>query len=304
MNILDLIKVEEKDKNESSHIAIIKNGKVRYYISKNKNGKDRIVNTLSSYSKKHYIFKILLKYIPIGLLVKFKIAKYMRLDLDPKISEYINIINKQNLNDNNINFNIIVGTYGKHQKIVIQYFDSNKELYYKIGNLNSKIQMEREINFLINNKQNYTNIIIPKYIANYTHENINILVTESFKGKKVEPILNEDIYNVFKEISNTQNQYERDGVIYSFSHGDFAPWNMKRDEQGIVVFDWEYCGMRFYGFDLIHFTYQVNTLLLNMSEEKAIRNAVIRAQDLDHLISRVNIEKLITMYRSESKKLY
>ena len=44
-----------------------------------------------------------------------------------------------------------------------------------------------------------------------------------FVGDKVEPILTQEIVEIYEELSKDK----KNGL--EFSHGDFAPWNLKRN---------------------------------------------------------------------------
>ena len=68
---------------------------------------------------------------------------------------------------------------------------------------------------------------------------------------KVEPELTEDIVRIYEELAGQKKVI--DGVECEFSHGDFAPWNIKKNGKQYTVFDWEHCGYRMKGFDLIHY---------------------------------------------------
>lgn len=75
----------------------------------------------------------------------------------------------------------------------------------------------------------------------------NIQITKEFVGDKVEPILTQEIVEIYEELSKDK----KNGL--EFSHGDFAPWNLKRNGDKYTLFDWEHCGYRMPGFDLMHY---------------------------------------------------
>lgn len=83
----------------------------------------------------------------------------------------------------------------------------------------------------------------------------NIQITKEFVGDKVEPILTQEIVEIYKELSKDK----KNGL--EFSHGDFAPWNLKRNGDKYTLFDWEHCGYRMPGFDLMHYATIVQKVL-------------------------------------------
>ena len=95
----------------------------------------------------------------------------------------------------------------------------------------------------------------------------NILITKEFVGEKVEPELTEDIVRIYKEIAG--NKKVVDDVKYEFSHGDFAPWNIKKNGNQYTVFDWEHCGYRVEGFDLMHYATIVEMVVRGKTIEEA-----------------------------------
>ena len=74
-------------------------------------------------------------------------------------------------------------------------------------------------------------------------------------GDKVHPVLNEDIIEIYREVSGDKKNN------LDFSHGDFAPWNLKRHNGRYTLFDWEHCDYRMQGFDLMHFVVVAEAVL-------------------------------------------
>lgn len=67
-------------------------------------------------------------------------------------------------------------------------------------------------------------------------------------------------------------------------HGDFAPWNIKRSESGLIAFDWEYGVLKgLFGLDLAFFCLQTMALVRDSDPEKAGR---IAADTLVEVVSR------------------
>lgn len=55
----------------------------------------------------------------------------------------------------------------------------------------------------------------------------------------------------------------KDGL--EFSHGDFAPWNLKKNGDRYTLFDWEHCGYRMPGFDLMHYA-EIIEVVINQKD--------------------------------------
>ena len=153
---------------------------------------------------------------------------------------------------------MIVGTYDKKQKIVLQCFNASENAdFIKIGNAATEKEMNTEISFL-QQKRVYSTFDIPQLLGSISRADgatFNIQITKEFVGDKVEPILTQEIVEIYKELSKDK----KNGL--EFSHGDFAPWNLKRNGDQYTLFDWEHCGYRMPGFDLMHYATIVKKVL-------------------------------------------
>ncbi|MGH4119458.1 phosphotransferase family protein [Clostridium sp.] len=303
MGILDLL--EEQicgSKDKWTHIAILNKGKVRYYIARDSSAKKNLVKTLSSYSVKHNLFSNLINLVPICVLSKVNKANFVKLNLDKRIENFIN----KNVIKNKYSYNVIIGTYGEHQKIVIQLFNETGIRYCKIGNENTAKQMNAEIEFLkCSNLKEFKTLELPTYVNSYRIDGINMLITKEFNGEKVYPNLNGAIYELFKEvISIKRSIVNKNGSTMTFSHGDFAPWNMRKEGKKIIIFDWEYCGMRFYGFDIIHYSYEIQKLLNGKDHCDALEIAIKEAKKKDENLRHITDDKLTELYEEEYKKTF
>ena len=105
------------------------------------------------------------------------------------------------------------------------------------------------------------------------------------------PILTKEIVQICREISESSLMME--GKEYTFSHGDFAPWNLKKNEENYVVFDWEHCGMRMRWFDLMHYVVICKEKLYGKEFSKAFNEGIIEIQKFikDFSIDRWDFEK-------------
>ena len=107
-------------------------------------------------------------------------------------------------------------------------------------------------------RDRYSTFDIPQLLGSISRADgatFNIQITKEFVGDKVEPILTQEIVEIYEELSKDK----KNGL--EFSHGDFAPWNLKRNGDKYTLFDWEHCGYRMPGFDLMHYATIVQKVL-------------------------------------------
>lgn len=291
------INYKKVQKNLATHFTICNKDKVRYFVSLN-NGKSRLVKNISPYSRKLSILMKIIILIPFKILEIFKIGYFVNLELCNEVEEFI-----KKTSYGNSNWNIIIGTYDRKQKIVIQLWESKYSYskYYKIGNKYSNKEMLSEIKFLKENNT-YKTFDIPKILNSQMIQDsykFNIQLTEEFLGDKVQPNITDDIYIIFKELINSKEIEYINGIPYGFSHGDFTPWNMRKRDSKYILFDWEHCGIRFYGFDIIHYSFNVEYRLKKKTKEEAIINAVEEVKKKESLLRNINSKQLIDLYFNE-----
>lgn len=298
LNILeDVIKYKRVKRNSATHFVLCNREKIRYFICLNQ-GKNRLTRNLSTYSIKLTLLMKLIKVLPFRILEKCKLGYFAEVEICKEVQTFINNTYKLDYL-----YNIIVGTYDKKQKIVIQLYSLNnkKSIYYKIGNEFSDKQMKAEINFLSNNfkyKCFYIPTIIDSQIISDKFD-FNIQITEEFNGTKVKPKLTKEIYNIFRELSTKDEIKIIDNIPYTFSHGDFAPWNIRKDNKKYILFDWEHCGVRFYGFDLIHFVFNIEYRLRGNNKENSIDIAINKCKEFDAILKEISSDKLKQLYLGE-----
>lgn len=257
---------------EATHFALYNGEKIRYLISL-QNGKKYLSKNISSYSTKLTLLMRLLNLLPFVLLEKLKMGQFIRARLHPKIEEKLQ-------NSNSVQWNMIVGTYDEKQKVVLQDFTGKKDevTFIKVGNRATSKEMQAEINFLTT-KHEYRFFSVPEIIGYQLmgkESQFNMQVTREFIGTKVTPGINGDIIKIYREISMSRIIDER-GL--EFSHGDFAPWNMKSTSLGYILFDWEHCGFRKKGFDLLHYVVVPKIKLEKKSLNTAIDEALLEIQE-------------------------
>ena len=162
--------------------------------------------------------------------------------------------------------------------------------------------MEKEILFLKNN-QRYQSFEIPhlKYSELISAgAPFNIQVTDEFQGARIQPVLNEEICRIAKEIAGPSVLI--DGTPHTFSHGDFAPWNIRRTGCTYTVFDWEHCGMRPEGYDIAYFLIMSQIALNKRTFDEAYEIAVTQIQKFDSQIQ-FNKEQIYREFIKTTKAL-
>lgn len=229
----------------STHFVLTHGNKIKYFINL-KRGIRPLRKSIATYNKKLSFLMFFLPWLPWQLLRIIGLGYFARVDIHPFIQQFIP-------EDNS--WNILVGTYDEAQKLVFQCFDDKTSActYVKVGNKGSDAQMRREIDFLKGN-HHYSTFKIPAILGEAQMSDdspFNILITKEFQGEKAEPVLSEEIYKIAVEIAG--NPILTDGALYTFSHGDFAPWNIRKNANSYTVFDWEHCGMRPEGYDAAYY---------------------------------------------------
>lgn len=251
-----VLKTKKVNRNIATHFVLCNGALARYLIDVHSEGKRRLARNISAYSGKLAFLMDMLNIIPFEILKLTGMGYYAEVKLNSVIDRAV----KQTSCDG---YNVIIGTYDEKQKLVFQCFQKGNSLakFIKVGNLATDSEMRAEINFL-QKKEAFKNFSIPQLLNKriISDENpFNIQTTQEFVGKKVEPFLTDDIVKIYKEISRKKKNVDENE--YEFSHGDFAPWNIKKTEDGYVVFDWEHCGYRVKGFDLMHYCVVIKVML-------------------------------------------
>lgn len=238
----DVLRIEKINKSQATHFALCNGEVIRYLIDLN-DGKQRISKNISTYSGKLGILMKMINIVPFYFFKVVNIGCFVRVKLEHSVEE-------QRKQTDTKFWNVIIGTYDKKQKLVMQCFDKTGDAtYVKIGNQATDKEMATEIRFLAEGRR-FQTFDIPTMKGYCLRENgnqFNIQVTKEFYGEKVAPEITPEIIALYMELSGEK----RDGL--AFSHGDFAPWNIKRTRGRFVLFDWENCGYRMEGFDIMHY---------------------------------------------------
>lgn len=252
---------------QASHLAIKSNGKIRYLVDLRK-GVSPLCTNVSTYSNKLKILMMGLKFLPLQIFPSLKLGDMVKVDILPSVHNYLKKIDCGG-------WNVIVGTYDEKQKVVLQCYDNNLEntVYVKIGNEMSKIEMGTEIQFLRENPI-FQNFQIPQLETTFSDQenHIQVQVTKEFVGDRVETNINERIVSIYQEIAAYHKDLNNEKL--EFSHGDFAPWNVKIRNGLYTVFDWEHCGYRVKGFDLLHYAIMPKLKLEGQDLDASIKKAL------------------------------
>lgn len=260
------LEIKRVNMKNASHFAVYKKNQLKYLINMTYKGKVILTSNIVSYSLKHFCLKILLQFIPFKVLERLGLGEFVFVRLHESVAKVVQRNNK-------VYWNVIIGTYDKKQKIVIQAYDNSELLpiYIKVGNNATNVEMCTEIHFL-GQKNIFLTFEIPELIeASYVNKDcpFNIQVTKGFSGKRVSLELTQDIVDIYRQISavNVMGEHE-------FSHGDFAPWNLIKKQKGYVVYDWEHCGMRIKGFDILHYVVMPKILLKKMTVTDSVKEGI------------------------------
>ena len=257
----------------ATHFVLCKGDKIKFIINL-LGGKIHLSNNVAAYSKGLTLLLKGLPYIPYSILKCVGLGYYAQISLHPDVAKFIPSAH---------NWNVLVGTYDDTQKIVLQCYEDTSALrtYIKVGNAGSAKQMKREIQFL-NRAATYSTFCIPRmqgFCLTDEEHPFNIQVTQEFRGEKVAPVLTPQLYAITRELAGEAEI--KDGIVYEFSHGDFAPWNIRRTDNGYTVFDWEHCGMRPAGYDAAYFIIMTEVALHHCSFAEAFESAQSQLRTID-----------------------
>lgn len=262
----------------ATHFVLCKGAKLRYLVELRR-GARPLRRAVTSYGGKLGLLMRLLGHLPYCFMAYARLGFFAEVSLHPAVADMV---------PPGYAWNIIVGTYSNRQKLVLQCFaqDLNKPCrYVKVGNVHSEKQMQAEIAFL-QHPPCYKLIALPKLLgAELRSYNcpFNMMVTEEFVGEKVPAVLTPEIYALYREIASETRIV--DGSPMVRSHGDFAPWNIRRMGNRYMVFDWEFCGWRPRGYDLVHFLTIVGMNLEHKCFSDAFDAALLTVQTYEPEIS-------------------
>lgn len=302
------------DAKDGNYLAIYSGGNLRYLINNEKGNaffaKQKLSNNIATYSSKLSLLMKLLKWIPTRLLVMGGIGKRVSLKIDSEIKNAVEKISEEKYNGKTIYFNVIIGSYVEKQKIVLQCFCPEARettVYLKIGDEHTETEISAETAYL--KKPIVTDAFrSPELCYSSVRRKgnkYNIQGTNEFVGETVPPVINADIVAIYRAICQSHiEMMDDEGNRLFFSHGDFAPWNIKKNNEEYIVFDWEYCGFRFYGFDLIHFAWQIENKLNKKDVHRAFKSAIAECKKWDEKLCDYDDSELEKMYLEELHKQF
>lgn len=303
MELLNLLDVQQVyTETDASHIAVLKNGNIKYLLDIRDNSNKILANSIESYTLKHKLLKHSILLCPNKILTKNKNFIYVSVTPKEELSLFLDkYYYCKNAALYNINY--LIGTPGPKQKIVIQLNKGNNIEYMKLGNTNTLDLMENEFKTINDISVIQKQFEIPIALGKDKINDKFAIIYKDFHGKKVKPEINENIYKLYKNISDLKVKKASNGLLYEFSHGDFAPWNIKKIDNKYLVYDWEYAGYRFIGYDLIHFIFQIETLLNKKSEEDAIKIALSYSYNKIERFKAINLDIITSLYMNEKNNM-
>lgn len=277
--VKQVVKIDRTNRQEATHFALCNVSRMRYLIDLH-GGKKRLSNNISTYSNKLGLLMRFISVLPFSLLARLKLGYFVVAELHEEVEEL-----RQSTKKNQ--WNMIIGTYDEKQKVILQCFnrsgnrhgvvdkDDDAAVYMKIGNAATEEEMNTEI-FFLQRKNQFTSFDIPELLGSTRRAKgavFNIQVTKEFTGSKVEPVLVQGIVDIYFELSKDT----KDGL--AFSHGDFAPWNLKKRNNRFMLFDWEHCGYKMPGFDLMHYCVVPKLMLEGKTLSEAIEEGLCEIRE-------------------------
>ncbi|MBQ4636999.1 MAG: phosphotransferase [Akkermansia sp.] len=292
--VQEAISIHKCSAAQATHFVLCNHNKIKFII----NLSDGLIRIRSNSAVYNYKLAILLRSIPFiryKTLALFKIGYFAKIELNSKIAQYIP--------ENNL-WNIFVGTYDDVQKIVIQCYSQNNSpcTFIKVGNASSLDQMQREIKFL-RERHTYTNLNLPTYISSslISEESpFNILITKEIQAAPIQSRFTKELFQITREIAQTSS-ITKDSKK-EFTHGDFAPWNIRKNADGYTIFDWEHCGMRPVGYDAVYFIMMTEIALKHSDFDTAFNKACEQIYQLDKTL-KINKQEIYNEFTKTTKEL-
>lgn len=272
--ISNALRIEPCSAAAATHYVICKGTRLRYIVAKG--GEAALVRSVVSYSGKAALLLKLLSLLPKRVLTWAHLGFWAKLEAHADITALI---------PQGYRWNVLVGTYCDKQKLVFQCFErpTAESIFVKVGNAASECEMQAEMSFLQKSHLSFVKAELPQLLGvHFRSENspFNIMMTREFHGEKADIILTQAVVDIWKEISAVE-QADGEAGHLEFSHGDFAPWNLRRHGAHYIVFDWEHCGMRPHGYDLLYWGVVTRLARCGMLFDEAYEAAVAELQHYD-----------------------
>lgn len=272
--IADALRIDPCPAPTATHFVICKGAQLRYIISKG--GEFAVVRSVASYGGKAAMLMKLLSFVPKSILAGAKLGFWAKVEAHESIRALI---------PQKSRWNVLVGTYCEKQKLVFQCFHEPHEecLFVKVGNTAAEHEMQAEMSFLSRNYPHFRKVELPQLIqTQFRSENcpFNLMVTREFHGKKVDLQLSQAVVDIWKEIAAVK-QTDGDEGHLEFSHGDFAPWNLRRKDDRHIVFDWEHCSLKPHGYDVLYWAVVTRLARRGMKFDEAYEAAMTELLQYD-----------------------
>lgn len=267
----------------ATHFALCNGRRLRYLISTD-GGCRPLVRSVASYGGKLALLLRLLPLLPFRMLAAAHLGFFAKVRLHAAVRDVL---------PQGLLWNMLVGTYDAKQKIVVQAFPAGGGdcHFVKIGGEATEAQMTAEMHFLQERPSRFHRVQLPELLAVFYRAEgapFNIQITREFRGSKVPLLLTEYIVALYREIAGEPQLI--DGMLCEFSHGDFVPWNLRRTDKGYIVFDWEHCGMKPCGYDLVYFGVVMRLACRAMTFDNAFDAALA---DIRRFIPTFTMEKAL-----------
>lgn len=272
--ISDALRIEPCSASAATHYVICKGAQLRYIIAKG--GEAALARTVVSYGGKAAALLKHLSHLPKRVLTWAHLGFWAKIEAQADITSLI---------PQGYRWNVLVGTYCDKQKLVFQCFEKPTDecLFVKVGNAASEREMQAEMTFLQQDHPSFIKGKLPQLLgAHFRSERspFNIMMTREFRGEKVEITLTQAVVDAWKEIAAVK-QTDGEAGHLEFSHGDFAPWNLRCQGEHYIVFDWEHCGMKPHGYDLLYWGVVTRLARCGMHFDEAYEAAVTELQHYD-----------------------
>lgn len=155
------------------------------------------------------------------------------------------------------------GTIGPEQKISGLGRDKNGYFFFKYATTPLGIKNVKEEFSVLCQIQGKD--IIARILDFKSSPKRVLLKTSILSGSRYDDTeFNDDILNTLIEIAQwpvTTSRNFQSSLKKSFAHGDFCPWNMMKEKNKILLFDWEMAANYPLGYDLFTFIFQTSFLL-------------------------------------------
>ena len=173
----------------------------------------------------------------------------------------------------------------KKQKFISYNENENKNKIKKWTFINSdgkhKILQEIKNIEILNNMPFVKHIEVPLILdkqIDLNNSKISFTMNEGdFLGDSSTRKLNREFLSFYFREFSSKFSFKKNNVVFTISHGDLTPWNVKNKTQGYYILDWEDLSENLLFLDIIHYQYTYYTLIKGLNQQETIR----RIESLD-----------------------